>query len=109
MRFRFLLPLALVLTLTACSQEAAKSYTDNEEFYTGFRGGFIKSSTQSCLDSAGGDTAEIKALCECASLKLADSITREEIKNASIGIPLPNIEARTQAAVNACREVKPVQ
>lgn len=106
---RFLPPLALVLTLAACSQEAAKSYTDNEEFYTGFRQGFIGSSTKSCLESAGAQTAEIKALCECAALKLADSVTREEMKNASVGTPLPNIEARTQTAVNACRQTKPAR
>lgn len=106
---RLLPPLALALTLAACSEEAAKPYTDNEAFYTGFRQGFIESSTKSCLETAGAQTAEVKALCECASLKLADSITREEMKNASVGTPLPDIEARTQDAVNACRETKPAQ
>ncbi|PSJ79491.1 hypothetical protein [Neisseria iguanae] len=108
---RFLPPFAFAaaMMLTACTEEAAKSYTDNEEFYTGFREGFIESSTRSCLDTAGGDTVKIKALCECASLKLADSITREEMKNAAIGTPLSNIEQRTQAAVNECRQTQPTQ
>ncbi|WP_416191743.1 hypothetical protein [Neisseria sp. CCUG12390] len=101
--------IAASLILAACSEDAAKSYTDSEEFYTGFRQGFIESSTKSCLESAGAQTAEIKALCECASLKLADSVTREEMKNASVGTPLTNIEARTRAAVNACGQTKSAQ
>lgn len=95
----------LSMSLSACDSQHAKSYTDDENFYTGFREGFIKSSNQSCLDSAGQPaTAEIKALCQCASQKLADTITREEMKNASIGTPLNHIEQRTQAAVASCRQ-----
>lgn len=93
-----------MVLLSGCDQRDAHPYTDDESYYSGFREGFIESSTRSCLESAGTPTEAIKTLCECATIRLADSITREEMKNAAIGTPLDNIEVRTQTAINECRQ-----